>query len=63
MKLNLWPRKRSLIAKVKQEAGVHDVFTFNPRTRGEWILKRVPIEKFRKVVVWVCWIGLVGGGV
>ena len=31
MRLNLRPGKRSLIAKVEDEAGVDDVMTFDPR--------------------------------
>ena len=30
MRLNLWPGKRSLIAKIEYEAYIHDVPTFNP---------------------------------
>ena len=33
MRLNLRPGKRSLVAKVEDEAGVYDVPTFNPRNR------------------------------
>ena len=29
--INLWPGEKSLIAKVEDEAAVHDVFTLNPR--------------------------------
>ena len=34
MRLNLRPGKRSLVAKVEDEAGVHDVFAFNPGHSG-----------------------------
>ena len=31
IRLNLRPGKRSLVAKVEDEAGVHDVMTLDPR--------------------------------
>ena len=39
MRLNLRPGKRSLIAKVEDEAGVHNVVTLDPRNRCTYKLQ------------------------